>query len=76
MAANVLNSDRAIAMSVEVVRAFIRLRKTLPPRDLVSSKFAELERAVKAKLDDHDIEIELLFETVEHLLDRGGGRRR
>ncbi|MFI5346342.1 MAG: ORF6N domain-containing protein [Elusimicrobiota bacterium] len=71
MAANVLNSSRAITMSVEIVRAFIRLRKTLLSHDLISKKVAELERAVKTRLNDHDIEIELLFQTVEFLLDKG-----
>jgi hypothetical protein len=70
MAANVLNSDRAITMSVEIVRAFVRLRKTLLSHGLISKKVAELERAVKTRLDDHDIEIEQLFQTVEFLLDR------
>ncbi|HEX4047631.1 MAG TPA: ORF6N domain-containing protein [Elusimicrobiota bacterium] len=70
MAANVLKSDRAIAMSVEVVRAFIRLRKALLSHGLISKKLAELERAVNARLDDHDKEIELLFQTVEFLLDK------
>jgi hypothetical protein len=68
MAANVLNSSRAIAMSVEVVRAFVRLRKTLLSHDLLSKKIAELERTVKTRLDDHDLEIGLLFQTIESLL--------
>jgi len=70
MAANVLNSDRAITMSVEVVRAFIRLRKTLQSNDDISKKITELARAVNAKLADHDTEIDLLFQTVEFLLDK------
>jgi hypothetical protein len=70
MAANVLNSDHAITMSVEIVRAFIRLRKALVTDGLISKKLAELERAVNIRLDDHDKEIELLFQTVEHLLDK------
>jgi hypothetical protein len=70
MAANVLKSDRAITMSVEVVRAFIRLRKTLLSHGLISKKLAELERAVNTRLDDHDKKIELLFQTVKHLLDK------
>ena len=71
MAANVLNSNHAITMSVEIVRAFIRLRKTLLSHDLISKKVAELERAVKTRLNDHDLEIDLLFQTVEVLLDKG-----
>ena len=76
MAANVLNSDRAITMSVEIVRAFIRLRRTLLSRGLISKKLAELERAVKTRLDNHDTEIEMLFQTVESLLDKGSKKDR
>ena len=76
MAANVLNSDRAIMMSVEIVRAFIRLRKTILSHGLISKKLAELERAVKTRLDAHDTEIEMLFQTVESLLDERSAKKR
>lgn len=33
MAANVLNSERAVAMSVYVVRAFVKLREVLASTD-------------------------------------------
>ncbi|MBI5211427.1 MAG: ORF6N domain-containing protein [Elusimicrobia bacterium] len=70
MAANVLNSDRAAAMSVEIVRAFIRLRKAALGRDALSRKLSQLERAVKTRLDRHDKEIEALFKAVESLIGR------
>ena len=76
MAANVLNSDRAITMSVEIVRAFIRLHKTLLSHGLISKKLAELERAVKTRLNDHDTEIEMLFQIVESLLDKRNVKKR
>ena len=44
MAASVLNSPRAIQMSVFVVRAFLRLRELLVGQAELASKLAELER--------------------------------
>jgi len=72
MAANVLKSKRAVAMSVEVIRAFIRLRRSLASHGVLSKKFTELESAVRRKLNDHDVEIDRLFQTVEFLLDKAG----
>ena len=68
MAANVLNSARAVSMSVEVVRAFIRLRRAAVSHGVVAQKLAELERAVKTRLDQHDQDIEELFDAVESLI--------
>ncbi len=50
MAAGVLNSPRAIEMSVYVVRAFIRLRQVLAGNEQLAHKLAALEHSV-ATLD-------------------------
>jgi hypothetical protein len=54
MAANVLKSDRAVRMSVQVVRAFVKLREMLAGHKELAQKLRELEHRV-AKHDD-DIE--------------------
>jgi hypothetical protein len=46
MAANILKSPRANAMSVYVVRAFIRLRETLVLHKDLAHKLAELEQKI------------------------------
>lgn len=69
MAANVLNSSRAVAMSVAVVRAFIRLRWASRFEGSLRKKVAQLERAVKGRLDSHDVDIEKLFKAVESLIE-------
>ena len=43
MAATVLNSERAIEMSIFVVRAFARMRKSLAVNRRIVTKLAELE---------------------------------
>lgn len=64
MAAMVLNSPRAVAMSVQVVRAFALLREMLASNKDLASKLAELER----KLEGHDESIQNLFEAIRQLL--------
>ena len=75
MAANVLNSPRAVAMSLEVVREFIRLRTIAASHDSLKSKLGELERAVKARLERHESQIDELFGAVEALIDPASARK-
>ena len=64
MAATVLNSKRAIEMSIFVVRAFVQMRQALVVNQHVVSKLAELE----ARLDGHDTEIGDLVDAIQELL--------
>jgi phage regulator Rha-like protein len=64
MAATVLNSKRAIEMSLFVVRAFVQMRQVLAVNEHVVSKLSELE----ARLDCHDDEIQSLIEAIHELL--------
>jgi len=54
MAANLLNSVRAIEVSVYVVRAFVRLRETLAAHKELARKLAELEKKTEALALKHD----------------------
>ena len=49
MAANVLNSPRAVTVSVMVVRAFVRLRQMLASHVELAGKLAELEKRYDAQ---------------------------
>jgi hypothetical protein len=64
MAANVLNSPRAVQMSVFVVRAFVRLRHMVGARKEIANKLAELER----KVASHDGDIGALFDAIRQLM--------
>lgn len=64
MAANILRSERAVRMSVIVVRAFVRLRDLLATNKTLAAKLTELEH----KLEGHDQAIHNLFETIRQLL--------
>ena len=73
MAATVLNSERAVEMSVFVVRAFVRLREMLSTNRQLAGKIDELEQ----RLDTHDASIQELIEAIRELMapDPATGRR-
>ena len=64
MAATVLNSERAVEMSVFVVRAFVRLREMLANNRELATKIEELEQ----RLDTHDASIQDLIEAIKELM--------
>jgi len=64
MAATVLNSKRAVQMSVFVVRAFVRLREMLATNRQLAAKLDELEHHV----DSHDTTIRELIEAIKELM--------
>lgn len=64
MAATVLNSERAVQMSVFVVRAFVRLREMLATNRKLAGKIDELEN----RLDTHDSTIQDLIEAIKELM--------
>jgi hypothetical protein len=63
MAATVLNSERAVQMSVFVVRAFVRLREMLATNRRLAVKIYELE----SRLDTHDSVIVDLLRAIKQL---------
>ena len=68
MAANVLNSECAVAMSVYVVRAFVKLREVLASNDELAQKLDDLERKLAGRLDIHEKAILQLFAQIRELL--------
>ncbi len=64
MAANVLNSNRAIRMSVLVVRAFVQLRKTLSAHKELTQRLNELEQ----KISGHDADLQTIIEAIHQIM--------
>jgi uncharacterized protein YigA (DUF484 family) len=64
MAASVLNSTRAIEISVHVVRAFVHLRELVSTHKELSQKLNQLERKVGA----HDRAIAELINAIRQLM--------
>jgi hypothetical protein len=63
MAATILNSDRAVQVSVHVVRAFVKLREVLASNKELARKLEQFER----KLDSHDQAIVGVLKTIHDL---------
>lgn len=64
MAATVLNSKRAVEMSIFVVRAFVRMREALATNQKVIAKLKDLEDRV----GNHDAEIQEIVETIREMM--------
>ena len=69
MAANVLNSRRAVQMSVFVVRAFLKMRALLGDNRDLAQKLAGLEKELKKRLDVHDTVIVTILQRVMDIID-------
>lgn len=72
MAASVLNSSRAVEMSVFVVRAFVRLRDLARAHTALAVQLATLER----KVAHHDAGLKQLFAALRALLQPSAKSRR
>ena len=57
MSAHVLNSPKAVEVSVQVTRAFVRLRQILASHE-----------EIRRKIDEHDKKISVLFDAVRQLM--------
>ena len=64
MVANVLKSDRAVRMSVLVVRAFVKLREMLASHKELAQKLAELEQ----RTSKHDADIQAIVNAIRRLM--------
>jgi hypothetical protein len=64
MAANVLNSRRAVAMSVHVVRAFVAMRERVAADTVILKRLAEIDATLLA----HDGALREIWRQIEPLL--------
>ena len=64
MAAMVLRSDHAVAMSVHVVRAFIRMRDEILANVAILKRLAEIDR----RLLEHDVVLREVIERLQPLM--------
>ena len=68
MAANILNSPRAVEMSIFVVRAFAKMREALRGTPELLRKLAALEKKLTARLDMHEAAIVQVLQEVMQIL--------
>jgi hypothetical protein len=68
MAANILHSEKAIQMSVFVVRAFVQMRAMLTTHKDLAAKLGALERALTKRLNIHERVITDIIQQIMSLL--------
>lgn len=68
MAANILHSERAIQMSVFVVRAFVKMRSMLAAQKGLAGKLTSLEKTLTERLDLHERVISDIIQQIMSLL--------
>ena len=68
MLSSVLRSSRAIAVNIEIMRAFVRLREALVANRELAKKLSELESRIDRRLAGHDEAIAEIFQAIRQLM--------
>jgi len=64
MLASILNSERAIKISIYIIKTFVKLREIMATHKELAFKLTELE----GKIEKHDDEIQAIFEAIRQLM--------
>jgi hypothetical protein len=72
MLSSVLNSQQAIAVNIQIIRVFVRMRELIQTNKKLERRLEELEQ----RITGHDERITLLFEYLEQFINQTTGRRR
>ena len=64
MLSGVLKSKRAVAVNIEIMRAFVQLRGMIASQKQFAGKLSELEQ----KLEGHDEQIQIIFQAIKELM--------
>ena len=65
MLSSVLNSERAIRVNIQIMRAFVKLKELLLSHKELAAKIEALEK----RYAEHDEQIKYIFEAIKQLLE-------
>jgi len=65
MLSAVLRSPTAVSVSIQIIRAFVRLREILGSQEIIRQRLDAIER----RLDDHNEKFAAVFEAIRALMD-------
>jgi phage regulator Rha-like protein len=68
MLSGVLRSKRAVAVNIEIMRAFVELRRAATSYAALEKRLQELERETRAKLGKHDEQLSQIFKALRQLI--------
>jgi hypothetical protein len=74
MLSSVLRSDRAVAVNVAIMRAFVRMRELIASNHELSDRLDELELRIGSRLDAHDEAIAAILSAIRELMARPRAR--
>lgn len=68
MLSGVLRSDRAIAVNIEIMRAFVELRRAASSFQELQQRLDQMELDIGARLSEHDEQLRQIFEVLRQLI--------
>lgn len=69
MLSGVLRSDRAIAVNIEIMRAFVELRRAAGTIQGLQKRLDQMELDIGARLSEHDEQLRQIFEVLRQLIE-------
>jgi hypothetical protein len=72
MLSGILNSDKAIKMNIAIMRAFVEVRRILIRQNDLKEQLKE----IKARLGEHDTQLNHIYDAMENLLDEKAAQRK
>lgn len=72
MLSGILNSDKAIAMNIAIMRAFVEIRKVL----LQENDLKEQLKQIKERMGEHDVQLNQIYDAMENLLDEKAAQKK
>jgi hypothetical protein len=72
MLSGILNSDKAIAMNIAIMRAFVEIRKIF----IQENDFRIQLKQIKERLGDHDAQLNQIYDAMENLLDEKAAQKK
>ncbi|MDI9365209.1 MAG: ORF6N domain-containing protein [Flavobacterium sp.] len=72
MLSGILNSDKAINTNINIMRAFVAIRKIV----LQQQDIKEQLHAIKERLSEHDVQLSQIYDAMENILDEKASQRK
>lgn len=72
MLSGILNSDKAIAMNIAIMRAFVEIRGILIQENDLRTQL----KAIKERIGEHDVQLNQIYDAMENLLDEKAAERK
>lgn len=69
MLSSVLRSKTAIAVNIEIMRAFVELRRVANSYEALQDQLEELRRDTRGRFDEYDGKLERIFKVLHRLIE-------